>query len=373
MKILCVEAGFSAHCGGSSQRTYQMARHLLDAGEDVRLLTSDKWLRNGEPIPEYPFPAERITALPLINRRFDVPLLLPWVIDRAIRDTDVIHIGYLSPMAPAVCAAARRLGKPWVVCPAGVLPFSGRSMRLKRLFHQLWGARILREAARVIAVTPGEQEMLAPFVRSPERITVVPNAIETTKSTSLDHAGPPQILYLGGFNPKKGASLLIEAFSSLGNTVLADHSLIMAGVDSPERRDAEKLAERLGVRSRIHFPGWLAGEEKEAALAAASFVVIPSLRDAMTIAVLDAAAAGKPVLMTAACGFPDVERDGGGSIVEATVDGIAAGLAWMFNARDRWPEMGRRMESIAARYSWSVMTERYVRLFDEVVHEASAS
>ncbi|MEK6373705.1 MAG: hypothetical protein AABO58_13525 [Acidobacteriota bacterium] len=77
MKILCVAVGFSAYCGGASQRNYQMARHLLDAGEDVRLLITDRWLVDGETAPGYPFPAERLTVLPLINRRYNVPLLLP--------------------------------------------------------------------------------------------------------------------------------------------------------------------------------------------------------------------------------------------------------------------------------------------------------
>jgi glycosyltransferase involved in cell wall biosynthesis len=377
MRILCVENGFSAHSGGSSQRNYQMARHLLEAGEDVRLLITDRWLVNGETIPEYPFPAERLTILPLINRRFDVALPLPWVIDRAVRNADLIHVDYLSAMAPSVCAAARRHGKPWVVCPAGALPFHGRSLGLKRAFHRFWGAGILRDASRVIAITPDEQESIALFVRARKRIVIVPNAIDIPAPRSRycsepedGYAGSPHILYLGGFGPTKGASLLIEALSTFGNTDLAAHLLIMAGVDSPERRAAETLAERLGVRSRIRFAGWLGGEEKAAALAAASFVVIPSTLDAMTIAVLDAAAAGKPVLMTAACGFPDVERDGGGRIVEPTVEGVAVGLRWMFDARDRWPEMGRRMESIAARYSWTVMTKRYLQLFQQVVHEA---
>jgi glycosyltransferase involved in cell wall biosynthesis len=283
-----------------------------------------------------------------------------------------------SAIAPLVCAAARRHRKPWVVCPAGVLPFHGRSLRLKRTFHRLWGARILRDASRVIAITPAEQTSIAPFVRAPERITIVPNAIDipatrtVARSESLwrSYADRPHILYLGGFGPTKGASLLVEAFSRFGKNDFSGHLLTVAGVDSPERRAVETVAERLGVRSRIRFAGWLAGEEKEAALATASFVVIPSTLDAMTIVVLDAAAAGKPVLMTEACGFPDVERDGGGRIVETSVEGVAAGLRWMFDARGQWPEMGRRMESIAERYSWTVMTKRYLQLFRQVVREA---
>lgn len=373
MKILCVAVGFNAYCGGASQRNYQMARHLLDAGEDVRLLITDKWLVDGETAPGYPFPAERLTVLPLINRRFNVPLLLPWVIDRAVRDADVIHVDHLSAMSPSVCAAARRHRKPWVVCPAGTLPFHGRSQRLKRVYQRLWGDGILRDASRVIAITAAEQELIAAHVPDRNRIAIVPNAIDASQPMPSTHDHQqPHVLCLGGFAPSKGATLLIEALATLSDADLRGHVVTMAGADSPARRAAGALADRLGVRSRIRFPGWLAGQAKATAIASASFVVIPSTLDAMTIAVLDAATAGKPVLITTPCGFPDVEREGGGREVEATVEGVAAGLRWMFEAQDRWPEMGRGIQSIAARYSWTVMTQRYIELFREVVAEAAA-
>lgn len=365
-----VSTGYGVYAGGSGERSYQMARHLLEAGEDVRMLITDKWARRPDAIEGHPFPSERLTVLPLLERRFDIPLLAPWVIRRAVRDADVIHVDYLSPVVPAVCAAARRLGKPWVVCPAGAIPFIGRSQRLKRVFHRLWGARILHQASRVVAITAREAERLRPFVPAPERIMIVPNAID---APAPDHDGidpdRPTILCLGGFAPAKGADLLVRAFASLGDDARAGHILVMAGVDSPERRAVQKLAHHLGAGDVIRFPGWLAGRDRARALAASSFVAIPSIHDSMTMVALHAAAAEKPLLMTSTCGFAEVAQAGAGQIVEPTVADLSAGLRSMIENRARWPEMGRAGASLAARYAWAVMTERYRLLFRQAIDD----
>lgn len=351
-----------------------MATHLLRAGQDVRLLLTSKWLENGQVPAGYPFPSERMTVLPHLNDRYDLPLLLPRRIDQAVRNADVIHLmGHLSPMAASVCASARRHRRPWVVCVAGVLPFRGRSLLLKRAVQSLWGARVLREAARLIAITEDERSLLATYADSPQRVTLVPNAVELALPASLPaFESSPYILFLGGFHPTKGADLLVEAFARVARSSLEGYSLVMAGAYDESRRAIEALAERFGIRDRIRFPGWLSGDLKIAALSGASFVVIPSRLDAMTIVVLEAGVLGKPVLLTTGCGFPDVESDGGGRMAEPNVDSLADGLAWMARSQDRWDEMGSRMKNLARTYGWPAMTERYVRLFREVLDEARA-
>jgi glycosyltransferase involved in cell wall biosynthesis len=372
MRVLSVNVGFGPLAGGGAERNYQMAAHLLEAGIDVRLLITDKWLVGGEAPPGYPFPRERLTVLPLIDRRFDITLPRPRLVDAAVRDADVIHIlQYMSPIVPPVCSAARRHGKPWVVSPVGLLPLREHSIRLKHTFQAFWGNRILREASRLIAVTPAEQATIAPYAASPNRVVVIPNAIEVRPASAVDPVpqteSRPFLLFLGGFNLTKGADLLVKAFAQVSRTQLSGYDLVLAG-DS--RRGAiEALVERLGLGERTRFAGWLAGAEKEQALARASFVVIPSKLDAMTIVVLEAAAAGKPVLMTTGCGFPDVEESGGGHLVEPSVDDLRRGLQWMVDHRESWPDMGRRMKTLVERYSWSVMTQRYIDVFRGVLNE----
>jgi len=351
-----------------------MAAHLLEAGVDVRLLLTDKWLVEGEAPPGYPFPRERFTVLPLLNRRFEIVLPRPRLVDAAVRDADVIHVTpYMSPLVPPVIAAARRHRKPWVASPVGLLPLRGHSVRLKELFQTVWGNRTLREASRLIAVTQAEVAVLAPYAASPDRVVVIPNAIRERPPGPVPPPHPdarPSLLFIGGFHATKGADLLVEAFARLSRTTLAGHVLVLAGDARRERIEA--LAGKLGLRDRVRFTGWLMGAAKEQEMAHASFVVIPSVLDAMTIVVLEAAAARKPVLMTTACGFPDLGTYGGGHLVEPSVEGLVRGLQWMIEHRERWPEMSRGMKALAEKYSWASMTQRYLDLFRGVADEAQS-
>lgn len=369
-----MNAGFGPRAGGGGERNYQMAAHLLEAGVDVRLLLTNKWLVAGEAPPGYPFPRERFTILPLINRRFDLVLPRPRLVDAAVRDADVIHIiPYISPIVPPVISAARRHGKPWVVSPVGILPLRGHSIALKKIYQALWGQRMLREASRLIAVTAAEVATLAPYAASPDRVVVIPNAINPLPPGAVPPApagSRPFLLFMGGFHWTKGTDCLVEAFERVSRTELSDYDLVLAG--DQRRSGIEALVERLGLRERVRFTGWLTGAEKERTMAHASFVVIPSRLDAMTIVVLEAATRGKPVLMTTTCGFPEVEEHGGGHLVDPTVDGLTRGLQWMVEHRDRWPEMSRRMETLTQRYSWTAIAQRYIDMFRDVVNEAQS-
>ncbi|MEO8033218.1 MAG: glycosyltransferase [Acidobacteriota bacterium] len=228
-RILNVHVGVGPLGGGAAERNYRLAAHLLAAQEYVSMLMTDKWLVNGELSDGYAFPRERLMILPLINDRYDIPLPMLGIIDRAVEIADVIHIiGYASPMVSLVCAAARRKRKPWVVCTAGLLPLRGRSLPLKKAFQAVWGQRILRDAARLIAITVDEMTAIAPYASSSGKVVLLPNAVDVpplasdsgSREPKTSHSSP-YLLFMGGFHPTKGADLLIDSAgrpSCPGNT-----------------------------------------------------------------------------------------------------------------------------------------------------------
>jgi glycosyltransferase involved in cell wall biosynthesis len=375
VRVLTVHAGFGPVAGGGAERNYRMATHMLAAGHDVRMLITDKWLEHQEPPPGYPFPSDRLVILPLVNRRYDVPLPLLRRIDRAVAGVDVVHfMGVVSPLVPLVAAAARRRRRPWVICTAGSLQFVSRSLHLKRGFMSLFGDWIMRGAARIVATTARERATLARYA-PPERVVTIPNAIdalapphpEAVIRRRLDVGTAPYLLFMGGFHPVKGADLLVEAFSRVASGPMRDQLLVLAGPRDEGQLALRRQVDRLGLRERVRFPGFLqAGGEKEAAIAFASFVTIPSRQDAMTMVVLEAAQLGTPVLLTSACGFSEFEEHGGGLVVEPTADDLARGLEAMNVAPNRSPEAADCMRSIAERHCWQKVIGQYLQLFREV-------
>jgi glycosyltransferase involved in cell wall biosynthesis len=163
---------------------------------------------------------------------------------------------------------------------------------------------LYRDAQAVIALSEEWRAAIAAVI--PEaRTVVVPNPVEIPpQAAPLDGE---RVLYLGVLKEAKGVYELIEAWSD----VLARHptaQLTLAGSGEIER--VRRAADDHGVARSVATPGWTSGEGKAALLGSASVFVLPSHFEALPMAVLEAMAAGLPVVATRVGGIPDVIVDG---------------------------------------------------------------
>ena len=113
-----------------------------------------------------------------------------------------------------------------------------------------------------------------------------------------------------------------------------DLDLVIAGPDQADMQLRIKhLAGRMGVLSRVHFPGMIRGAAKWGALQAAEALALPSHQENFGIAVVEALAVGKPVLISNQVNiWPDIKQDHVGLVEEDTSDGTRRLLR-------RWVEM----------------------------------
>ena len=106
------------------------------------------------------------------------------------------------------------------------------------------------------------------------------------------------LLFLGRIHPKKGCDLLINAFSRIA-TAHPGLDLVIAGPDQIGwRSELEAQARAAGIDGRIHWPGTVFGDVKWGAMRACDAFVLPSHQENFGVAVAEALAAGKPVLIT---------------------------------------------------------------------------
>jgi glycosyltransferase involved in cell wall biosynthesis len=360
--------------GGTAERTLQISRALAKAGHCCTILTTDFGLTETQ--------ADRVKGITIIglrciNKRFYLPRFSYVRVSKIVSDADVIHImGHWTFINALTYIIARRQKKPYVVCPAGALPLYGRSKFFKQIYNYIIGRNIICNANGHIAITSDEVRQFIPYGVVPSGITIISNGINADDFQDdrihefRDKHGlgqTPFVLFVGRLNQIKGPDLLLQAFCAI-KAQMPKHHLVFIGPDGGMLSALKKMAEECKMAERVHFLGYLGGNNKSQAYHAADLLVIPSRQEAMSIVVLEAGAAGTPVLLTDQCGFNEVAHIRGGRVVPATVKGLQSGLIEMLASSDHLRTMGVNLKQyVREQLTWDVAVSKYISLYNDIL------
>ncbi len=363
--------------GGTAERTFQMSRHLVKAGIKCDVLILDKGLTTPR-IRD--LEGARIVSLPILLDRYYVPRFSLRQLRSTVANADIIHLmGHWTLINALVYLLALRLGKPYVVCPAGALPIYGRSKLLKYLYNRIVGRRLIREADGHVAIAVSELPKFEEYGVPVRDVSLIPNGINAEEFPDSDGESfrheyglgdDPFILFVGRLNHIKGPDLLLRAFSEVSES-FPHHRLVFAGPDNGMLAGLRHAASMLNIEDCVHFLGYVGGTMKSEAYNAADLLVIPSRQEAMSIVALEAGATGTPVLLTDHCGFDEVERFGGGRVVAASVEGLRGGLEEMLADTSKLKPMGEKLRSLVRdQYTWDAAVERYLDLYSKILGDS---
>ncbi len=296
-----------------------------------------------------------------------------------VREFDVVHThaSFLWPVW-AGARAARRAGVPYVVSPRGMMEkrlIERQSRRLKTAWIALVERRNLEGAAAIHVTSAREAAELAAFGFDLPALVEIPNGVdlepEVDSADRLDPAireivhGASYALFLGRVSWKKGLDRLIRAMPYMS----PDLHVVMAGNDDEGLSPALLAqAEQLKVNHRLVFTGAVAGAEKRALLAHARLLVLPSYSENFGNVVVEAMAAGCPVVVTPEVGAaPAVEDAGAGWIVDGDPPTLGARVSELSADPSLRREMGQRGR-LAARhqFSWDRVAERMESAYQTV-------
>ena len=240
--------------------------------------------------------------------------------------------------------ALRKLDLPYFVFTHGMLdPWFSRSYPIKAFFKgiywKLFEHKVLRDA-RGVFFTCDEERRLArqsfrPYTASEfvigygtRDVSGDPEAQRQVFAERIPQLrGRRFILFLGRIHPKKGVDLLIQAFARIA-PMFGDIDLLIAGPDQVGwTPHLQRLAADNGIADRVHWPGMLSGDAKWGAFRSAEFFVLPSHQENFGIAIAEAMALSKAVLITNKVNiWREVEADRAGLVVNDDVEAIAGGL-----------------------------------------------
>ena len=362
--------------GGTAERTVQMSKAFHKAGVECQILTTDLGLTESR-IKE--LEGIEIVALHcLIKRFFIVKCSIP-KLKKLIENVDIVHLmGHWNVLNVLVYLITRVTKTPYVICPAGELNIFGRSIVLKKIFNLVIGNSIIRNASGYIAVTNDERRFFNAYNIDCSKLIEIPNGVsqsdfepDDSKSTALKATlrNQPYILFMGRLNLIKGPDLLLKAFLNIADRY-PDQHLVFAGPDGGMLKELQQLTESYSLSHRVHFIGYLGGQDKVLAYKNADILVIPSRHEAMSIVVLESGMVKTPVLITDQCGFDVIAKKNGGFVVEANTQAIEDGLCEALRNKTILKKMGISLhEFVIENYTWNIIANQYLSFFETVINK----
>jgi glycosyltransferase involved in cell wall biosynthesis len=185
-------------------------------------------------------------------------------------------------------------------------------------------AFLFDRADHIIVLSPRWKEKISTFTKN-NSVSVVFNAVplpDLRAAASSD--AEPCVVFLGRLGNRKGAFDLLRAFQEVIKTV-PNVQLVCAGDGELEK--ARELADELGIGEHIEIPGWIGPNAKEHLLRRATLFVLPSYAEGLPMSLLEAMAAGLPVVTTNVGGIPDIVTNGVEGFVIEPGDVAALGVA----------------------------------------------
>lgn len=378
MRVLQLTQRFPPAVGGVEAHVLHLASGLQDAGVDVAVATTD--LRRDTPFERlpsgtepFPFPVRRHRAHRLADVPHGLGVVAPsMLLDALGHSADVLHAHAYGTFPTWAGSVAHALdGAALVVTPHSD---RGQDSFSKRAFDRIVPRFTVRRATRVIAVTRHEAAHLVSVGVDRERIAVIPNGVDLDEfsGTGERRVSPPRLtgLFVGRLDPtQKGLIPLVQSLALLPGSL--EFRVRLVGEDWGGMGVVRDLAERLGVADRLEVVGGVSRSALLEEYARADLLLLPSTFEPFGIVLLEAMAAGLPVIGSRVGGVPEVVVDGEtGLLVEpGNPADLAAAVLRLAEDADLRARFGARGRERARSYSWDVLVPRILSVYRAALEE----
>jgi len=293
-----------------------------------------------------------------------------------------------------VSVARHALGRGIATCyhPHGMLVHAAlrRSVLKKAIFRRMGLAGVLAKADAVVFATDGERVTsdLSMFSHDVQT-SVIPLAVNVeipeNARPALAEAGrarlglaadEPALVFMGRLHPVKRVELTIDAFAKARQSVPGLKLILVGDGDASYVESLRVRAAALGVGllDAITFAGWLSGDAKWQALAAADALIINSEFENFCYALVEALIVQTPVIMTDNLAMaPAAQNAGAGFMATSDPDALAAAITRLLAISTDRASMGARGRAwVEASFSRPAVGAALVRLYQSISKEPVA-
>ncbi len=189
-------------------------------------------------------------------------------------------------------------------------------------------------------------------------VQVLPNPINFPAADEISESRDASILFLGRLEQEKGVFDLVNAVAAIAQQVPGVR-LLLCGVGSAEA-PLKRLVAHRGISSQVEFPGWVEGDAKADLMRRAGVFVLPSYAEGMPMSVLEAMAAGTPVVASRVGAVTEMLDDGNcGFVVEpGNIEQLGEAILAALDCVCSAPLSEKAKMRVSERYSAEVVLDR---------------
>jgi phosphatidylinositol alpha-mannosyltransferase len=371
MKIALVTPYDYPYPGGVTEHITCLDRELRRRGHDTRIIAPSS--REAAPLDNHvlrvseaiwPLPisgsSARITLSPRVFRR------VKEIMDH--EHFDLVHVH--EPGVPVVSLAALRYSNAVNV---GTFHAYRDSNLVYQAAPELFGQAYGRLHGRIF-VSEAVRDYITRYY--PGDFTIIPNGVETARFGAADihpierfDDGRPNILFVGRLDERKGFRHLLGALARIQNQ--CPHArLIVVGAYTDEEKAPFVLEARAQHLRSVHFVGWVSREELPRYYRTATVFCAPSIGfESFGMVLLEAMAAGVPIVASDIAGYRTVLTNAreGYLVAPGDENALAEAVFRVIHDPARAKEMGRAGQMKSALYDWSLIADRVLDYYGELI------
>ena len=377
-RILLINYEYPPIGGGGGNATQQTARAFARMGHQVYVLTT----RYGSLAAEEQDEGVTIHRIRALRRRADrcsvfemvafiiaalmtAPALArQWRIDAALAF-------FALPSGPVAWYLKRSNHIPYAISlQGGDVP--GFDPGRMRLYHRLtgWIIKALWHDANVVVANSHGLASLAQMYDPTATVGVIPAGADLTgiaPKQGYKADGAVNILFVGRLVKQKGLDVLIAALAAMDPAV--NWRLTLVG-DGPEWPALAGEAARVGLADQLDLRGWVTKDALPALYRSGDIFVLPSRDEGMANALLEAMAAGLPVVATRIAGSSEVVVQGETGLLVAPedVEGLKVALTALIADESKRAAFGRAGRTrVETTFGWDIVAKAWMGAMDQVM------
>jgi len=363
--IIQISSYYPPHLGGQENAVHDLAQQLANAGHRVQVITSSKGSRLQGNMLEGNVLVQRLRGF--VFGHAPIMLGLPKALLRKTRPNSIVHLHIGQAFTPEIVWLISKLGGFKYIAQLHIdFEPSGPAGILLPLYKRFVLGPALRSAAAVIVLNQKTLRTVRDTYKYKGEILIMNNGIDDSyfmlKRPAIT-AKPPKVLrllFVGRLSKQKNISALLGAIQATKRKVHLD---IIGEGDELEL--VKKTIKAYGLKNVV-LRGRLTRQEVMDFYESCDALIMPSLYEAQPLVLLEAMAAGIPIIGTNVIGVEDHIKNIG-IIVDPTIQGLTEGIEQYYIQYSELPERIQRGNEKMNELRWSHTLKKYEALYEEVL------